>query len=171
MWNVNIEICNNVMYYYNFCAIRMTLNQITSVMVFVIVDSVVVVTWWLDSLRSVTTVSAVSVTTTSGGGFGCDLKMLYVDIEYYLILKNSSCIKFVQGCENNTRSDLHGMIFDAVHCYVRTYIWNRWYCCVVQYSWGELVSVTIYGCTVVRGRFWSYTNKQNINLWSISTRM
>ena len=81
MWNVNIEICNNVMYYYNICATRMTLNQITSVMVFVIVDSVVVVTCWLDSFRSVTTVSAVSVTTTSGGGFGCDLKILYVDIE------------------------------------------------------------------------------------------
>ena len=90
MWNVNIEICNNVMYYYNFCAIRMTLNQITSVMVFVIVDSVVVVTWWLDSFRSVTTVSAVSVTTTSGGGFGCDLRMLFVNVEYYMILKNSS---------------------------------------------------------------------------------
>ena len=75
MWSVNIEICNNVKHNnYNFCAIRMTLNQTTSVMVFVIVDSTVVVTWWLDSFRSVTTVSAVSVTTTSGGGFGCDLK-------------------------------------------------------------------------------------------------
>ena len=134
----------------------MSLNQITSVVVFVIVHSTVVVTWWLDSFRSVTTVSAVSVTTTSGGGFGCDLRMLFVNVEYYLILKN---LKWVQGCENNTRSNLHGMIFDAVHCYVSTYIWNCWYCCVVQYSWGELVSVAIYGCTVVRGRFWSYTNK------------